>query len=378
MNKRYCRGQQITRKNNQITRIDQTHYKVNSQSRNIQHDVISLESGWSCSCEDHKFRKICCKHVHAVEISLKIRKQVKQQVTIKEVNIDCCKFCNSDNIIKKGIKKTKHGNFQQFKCKKCNKRFIQNFGFEKMRATPQAITASMNLYFNGESLRHVADSMKLFGVKISYKGVEGWIKKYVSLMEKYLESITPQVSDKWRTDELYIKIKGDRKYLYAMMDDETRYWIAKQVSDRKYTEDVKPMFRKAVKVAKKKPSLLISDGAPNFHEAWKDEWKAKNFLHKDTKHIRHIHMKNDRNNNKMERLNGELRDREKVMRSLKNGDSAIISGMQIHHNFIRSHMGIDGKTPAQSSGIEIEGDNKWITIIQNAKKSQVTKLHKIK
>ena len=46
-----------------------------------------------------------------------------------------------------------------------------------MRATLEAITASINLYFNGESLRHVADSMKLFGVKISYKGVEGWVKK---------------------------------------------------------------------------------------------------------------------------------------------------------------------------------------------------------
>ena len=123
------------------------------------------------------------------------------------------------------------------------------------------------------------------------------------------------------------------------MDDETRYLIAKQVSDRKYTEDVKPMFREAVKVAGKKPATLISDGAQNFHEAWKDEWRSKNFLHKDTEHIRHIHMKNDRNNNKMERLNGELRDREKVMRSLKKDDSPIISGMQIHHNFIRKHMG---------------------------------------
>lgn len=152
------------------------------------------------------------------------------------------------------------------------------------------------------------------------------------------------------------------------MDDETRYWMAKQVSDRKYTDDVKPMFRNAVKVVGKKPTTLISDGAPNFHEAWKDEYKAKNFLHKKIQHIRHVHMKNDRNNNKMERLNGELRDREKVMRSLKTDDSPIISGMQIHHNFIRNHMGLDGKTPAEASGIEIEGDNKWITLIQNASK----------
>jgi len=31
-------------------------------------------------------------------------------------------------------------------------------------------------------------------------------------------------------------------------------------------------------------------------------------------------------------------------------------------------MALKGKTPAEKCGIEIEGDNKWITIIQNAKK----------
>lgn len=378
MNKRQVRGQTIAQKNNQIIRIDQTHYKVKSQSRDIIHDVISLESGWSCSCEDRFFRKTCCKHIHAVEISLKIRKQVKKQVIIKEVNVNCCKFCNSDNITKKGVRHNKNYDVQQFKCKECKRRFTINLGFEGLKAKPEMVTASMNLYFNGESLRHTADSMKLFGVDVTHKTIENWIKKYVKLMEKYLESITPDLSEKWRTDEIYLKIKGNRKYLYALMDDETRYWIAKQVSDSKYTQDVKPMFREAVKVAGKKPSTLISDGAHNFHEAWKDEWKAKNFLHKDTEHIRHIHMKNDRNNNKMERLNGTIRDREKVMRSLKTDDSAIISGMQIHHNFIRGHMGIDGKTPAESSGVKVEGDNKWITLIQNANKSQVTPLHNTK
>ena len=89
-------------------------------------------------------------------------------------------------------------------------------------------------------------------------------------------------------------------------------------------------------------------------------------------------MKNDYNNNKMGRLNGTLGDKEKVMRSLKKDNSSIISGIQIHHNFIRFHMGIDGKTPSEASGVKIKGNNKWITLIQNAKKSQITQLHRRK
>ena len=50
--------------------------------------------------------------------------------------------------------------------------------------------------------------------------------------------------------------KGNKKYLYAMLDDETRFWIAKQVSDKKYMEDVRPLFKQAQKTAQKKPAAL--------------------------------------------------------------------------------------------------------------------------
>ncbi|MFI5450176.1 MAG: hypothetical protein ACHQ03_10500 [Candidatus Bathyarchaeia archaeon] len=54
------------------------------------------------------------------------------------------------------------------------------------------------------------------------------------------------------------------------------------------------------------------------------------------------------------------------MRSLKTAETPIISGMQIFHNYIRPHMALDGKTPAEVAGIKVEGENKWLTIIQNA------------
>jgi transposase-like protein len=366
MNQREKKGKIIAEKNDQIKRINEHHYTVNSQSSEKIYDIISTESGFSCSCPDHTFRKVCCKHIHSVEISLQIRQKVEQQITtINPVNVECCTKCQSDKIKKIGIRHNKNYDIQMYRCKNCNKKFSMNLGFERLKATPESVTASMNLYFNGESLRHVADSMKLFGVKVTHKTIENWIKKYVKLMDKYLEQITPQVGDTWRTDEIYLKIKGNRKYLYAMMDDQTRLWIASQVSNSKYTEDVRPLFRKSTEVAGKKPKILISDGARNFMQAHKKEWYS-NYKNEKVTHIRHIHFKNDYNNNKQERLNGEIRDREKVMRGLKKDDSPIITGMRIHHNFIRSHMGLNGKTPSEACGIKIGGNNKWITLIQNA------------
>ena len=87
-------------------------------------------------------------------------------------------------------------------------------------------------------------------------------------------------------------------------------------------------------------------------------------------HIRHISLDGDKNNNKMKRLNGEFRDREKVMRGVKKEDSVIFDGYQIYHNYVRPHMSLDGKTPTEACGIQIKGDDKWITIIRNASREE--------
>lgn len=359
-------GKQIAERPEQIKRIDKNWYQVKSQSLNFEswYDVVSTESGLVCDCPDHQWRKIKCKHIFAVEISLQIRKQV-ESVVINQIETNQCKFCNSSDIIKKGLRKNKTYNLQVYKCRICNKKFSINLGFEKMKASPQVITSAMQLYFTGESLRNVQKFLELQGVKITHKTVWNWIKKYVGLMESYLDKIVPNVGDKWRSDELFLKVKGNTKYLYALMDDETRFWIAQQVADTKYKENIQQLFQDGKRITQKKPLVLITDGAKNFHQAYMKEFRT--IQNPRTKHIQHIHFKGDKNNNKMERLNGEIRDREKVMRGLKKMDSPILSGYQLFHNYIRSHEALEGKTPAEASGIKIEGNNKWITLIQNAK-----------
>jgi hypothetical protein len=91
---------------------------------------------------------------------------------------------------------------------------------------------------------------------------------------------------------------------------------------------------------------------------------ALGFRH--AKHIREIAFDGGVHNNKMERMNGEVRDREKVMRGLKREDTSLLKGYEIYHNFARPHSALDGKTLADKAGIRVEGENKWLTLIQNA------------
>ncbi len=355
----------ITFQQGAIKRLDEHTYSVRSQSSNGSYVVVSTESGWKCSCADHQYRHVQCKHIIAINYSIHLRREVEiaNKTVISPITTLACRYCKSEKVIKFATRKTKFGNVQRYKCKDCSKRFSFNIGFEQMHATPQIITTAMQLYFSGESFRNVQKFVKLQGLQISHVSVYNWISKYTKLMQGYLEKITPQVSDTWRTDEIFLKVKGSTKYLYAIMDDETRFWIAQQVADSKFTEDVRPMFKGAKELADKKPKVLISDGAQNFHRAYLKEFRT---LDRETKHIRHIHLSGDHQNNKMERLNGEIRDREKVMRGLKKMDSVALKGYQMYHNYFREHEGLVGKTPAEAAGIRIEGVNKWLTVIQNS------------
>jgi len=365
---RETRGRAIAEAEGQIKRIDAYTYQVRSQSGNGWYPLIAMKSSWLCSCPDFIFRGVKCKHIWAVEISLKLRErvasQVKSQVVIQPVNVSDCLFCHSQNIKRFGIRHNRSGDIQRFLCGDCGRTFSVNIGFEKMKHNPQGITTAMQLYFSGESLRHTQRSLELLGVKVSHKTVYLWIKKYIGLMEQYLDQITPQVSDTWRADEMYVKIRGNMKYLYALMDDETRFWIAQQVANTKYTEDVRPLLAESMELAGKRPKRFITDGAANFHDAYlKEFWTNRG---PRTEHVQHIRLQGAIDNNKMERMNGETRDREKVMRSLKRDNSPIIKGVQVFHNYIRPHMALKGKTPAEACGIKVEGENKWMTIIQNA------------
>jgi putative transposase len=363
---RKMRGQAIAEVESNVRRIDANEYRVKSQSGHGEYQIVSTEVGWYCSCPDAINRVLQCKHIFAVELSLEIRRRIENAKRIVPLDFQSCLSCGSLSIVKHGILHNKSGDLQRYSCRGCGKRFTLNLGFEKMHATPQAITSAMQLYFTGESLRNVKKFLRLQGVNVSHVTVLNWITKYVGMMEKYLDDFTPKMGDTWRADEMYVKFKGNMKYLFAMMDDETRFRISQMVADHKGTSDVRPLFQEAKEVAQRMPKTFISDGANNFHDAYRKEFTDTYGEKPSAIHVRHIRMAGDMNNNKMERQNGEVRDREKTMRGLKNVDSPILKGYQIFHNYIREHEGLDGKTPAEAAGITVEGRNKWLTIIQNA------------
>ena len=193
------------------------------------------------------------------------------------------------------------------------------------------------------------NSLKLQGVQVSHVSILKWIKKYTTLMTEYVEKIHPNVSDTWRADEMYIKVAGNMKYLYAMMDDETRFWIAQEVAETKDKHDAQRYSIRHVELMGKKPKTFITDGLPTYKTMHKTDFS------RSQEHIRQITLKGEPHNNKMERMNGEIRDREKTMRGLKITETAVLKVTKYTIITLDPHEALDGKTPTEACGITIEG-----------------------
>ena len=60
------------------------------------------------------------------------------------------------------------------------------------------------------------------------------------------------------------------------------------------------------------------------------------------------------------------------MRGIDNEKTAFVEGFQNYYNFIRPHMSLDGKTPAEEAGINLKlKGNRWKAIIEKATENGV-------
>jgi len=70
---------------------------IKSATRNAVYKIIATSIDWICSCADHIFRGVKCKHIYAVEFSLHLRSAIEVR-KIETITITGCKYCKSDNL----------------------------------------------------------------------------------------------------------------------------------------------------------------------------------------------------------------------------------------------------------------------------------------
>ena len=356
----------------QVKRLNENEYVVASQSGNGTYHVARMEGRYVCECLDHKLRNgISCKHIYATIFSATLREKASAQNFTPQTDTDIqlpdkCLACGSTHIQKWGFRYRKNGvRIQRYKCLTCRHRWDinPNPAFAQMRVNPKAVMVALDLYFKGISLRKIQDHLKQFeGTNVSFVAVYKWIRKYVALMEQYAKTLQPQLSGVWHADEMKVNVHGKWHWLWNIMDSDTRYILASHVALGRGTTEARQAFKiaKANSDPEGEPTFLISDKLPSYRAAAEREFR-------NTVHLAGVGIQSQVSNNRIERLHGTMRERNKVMRAIKKPNSVYIEGQVLYYNHIRPHMALSGKTPAEAAGIDLifEG-NKWEAIIKKA------------
>lgn len=67
---RIMRGYAILAKREQPKPLAENTYLVQSQAGNGNYHVALVDGEWRCECPDFQFRKVVCKHIHAVRFCI--------------------------------------------------------------------------------------------------------------------------------------------------------------------------------------------------------------------------------------------------------------------------------------------------------------------
>jgi len=230
-----------------------------------------------------------------------------------------------------------------------------------MRKSKELITSCLDLYFNGMSLRKIRSHVRQFTPQgVSHMSVWRWLIKYSKLIKSFTDNLEPQLSRVYHADEIFIKCKGEQNYYWDIVDARTRFLVATHYSTKRSSKEARKFFMKV----KQPPIKLFTDKLPAYMKAYRKTWGKKK-KSQDRECYTRLKADKDKRNNIIERVQGTIRERVKVMRGLKREYSAIaiLDLLIVWYNYIRIHQGIN-TTPAQKSLIELKlGQNKWLSLI---------------
>ena len=368
--KRLLRGHQMIEDGVTPKPLSKDHFEIPSSKGDKTYVVSKYAHKWQCTCPDHQFRHISCKHIYAVtlwqKLTEKIQEEHEKKIAVSQPELEeiiTCKFCGSDRIIRYGKANEK----QVYKCKVCARKFVPNIGFEKMWHNPKIVVMTLDLYFKGVSLKKISDHLRqCHGLEVDHSTVYRWICKYTDVIGAYIQTLEPEVGRIWHGDEMKIKVKGEWKWLWNMMDEKTRFQLVSMIAETREGENAEKTFQQSKKVTSKRPTLVVTDGLLGYKKAFNQEFYDH---HQTTKHIADVALQSGLNNS-IERMHGSIREREKVMRGIKSMKTPIFPGNKIYYNFIRPHSALDGKTPAEAAGSGVDAENKWMELLRRSLKGR--------
>ena len=310
----------------------------------------------------------------------------KEIIDEKYKKVSCSK-CSSSNIKKDGKRKTQNrGKIQRYRCKDCNFRFVIDDGFYRMRTNENKITAGIDLYYKGVSLRKVQEHFQAFyPTNSSHMSVYRWIVKYSLMVNNLIDNLPIQSGEEIMSDEmeyhrrLYHQkgMKGvEQNWFVDTFDLQTRFMIIGEYMKSRNNENLIKVMKKTKFKTEEQVKIVTTDGLQGYPTVLRKTFGLQSPYHSSSrtksKIIHNIVIADERGfNHPIERLHNTIRERTKTMRGFHGcieSAYAIMKGLEINYNFNRKHMALRNKTPAEIAISQLElGINKWLDLIKLSK-----------
>lgn len=282
-----------------------------------------------------------------------------------------CPNCQSQNLIKRGIRQTENrGEVQRYGCKSCNQRFSINQGFFKMKNNEHKVTACMDMYYSGMSLRKIQSHLKVFYPhNAHYSTIYRWLVKYAKMMSSLTDNLQAENGHELMSDEMEYKRLGEQNWFVDVMDTKTRFVVSSDFIKSRTLDAITTVLKQGRKNVKNKVEFITTDCLPSYPQALRYSFGV-NDKFKNGERPFHNKVKADERgfNHKIERLHNTIRDRTKIMRGFHGSlysAKMIMKGMEIYYNYVRKHQGIRNQTPQQLAIPQLDlGDNKWLSLIR--------------
>ena len=296
----------------------------------------------------------------------------KQQIEVKKV---ICPNCQSTNIIKRGKRKTDNrGLIQRYSCQDCNKRFVEDDGFFKMKNAPQKVTLCLDLFYRGVSTRKVQEHLQTFYPhNSSHKSIYKWIIKYSKMISTFTDNLKLKVGKEIQVDEMEYKVKKKKSWFIDAIDTETRFMVSSEFTKTREQKELKKVILKAKQKTDRQIQICTTDGYTAYPYAVRKVFGFSNKTHScNVIHNKVTQLKGEGFNHKVERLHSNIRARTKTFRSFHGTTetaNAIMKGLETYYNFIRKHQAINC-CPYELACPELKeqlGLNKWLGLIQLSK-----------
>jgi len=129
------------------------------------------------------------------------------------------------------------------------------------------VVFALRLRFNYRlSSREVSELMAEMGHPASKSAVLFWADRFHETFQELQRQNRSECSQIWHIDEIHIRLRGGKAYVYAVEDDR-RTIIALELTERRDREATVRVLRMAKAEAGFTPDILVSDGAPTYPPA---------------------------------------------------------------------------------------------------------------